>query len=49
MVENLDVFDFELGADEMARIDAVEQRPYYQVPDEKPTWIDVMAPFDEQK
>lgn len=34
MAENLDVFDFELDADEMARINALPQRPYYEVPEE---------------
>lgn len=49
MAENIDVFDFELDAEEMARIDAVKQHPYYQVPDEKPAWIDAMSSFDQQK
>lgn len=36
MAENLDIFDFELAADEMAKINALPQKPYYVVPDEQP-------------
>ena len=32
--ENLDVFDFELTEDEMARVNALPQRPYYVVPED---------------
>ena len=34
MRENLDVFDFELTEDEMARVNALPQRPYYVVPED---------------
>lgn len=36
MAQNLDIFDFELAEDEMARINELPQAPYYQVPDEQP-------------
>lgn len=39
MADNLDVFDFELTADEMAEIDAVPQQAYYDVPDQAPDWV----------
>ena len=39
MADNLDIFDFELTADEMARINSLPQKAYYHVPDEAPTWI----------
>ncbi len=39
MADNLDIFDFELTADEMARINALPQRPYYEVPEEPPAFV----------
>ena len=39
MAQNLDIFDFELTDAEMARINAIPQKPYYEVPDEAPAWI----------
>lgn len=38
MAQNLDVFDFELTADEMARINSLPQKPYYHVSDEAPAF-----------
>lgn len=48
MRENLDVFDFELTPDEMAAIDAIPQKPYYEVPEEAPAFISQMPDFDQQ-
>lgn len=48
MRQNLDVFDFELIDDEMRRIAAIPQKPYYDVPDEAPAFIADMPPFDQQ-
>lgn len=48
MRQNLDVFDFELTDDEMQRIAAIPQKPYYDVPDEAPAFIAGMPPFDQQ-
>jgi 2,5-diketo-D-gluconate reductase A len=48
MRDNLSVFDFELTADEMARIDAIPQQPYYVVPDEPPAFVLEHADFDQQ-
>ena len=39
MASNLDIFDFELTDDEMAQINAIPQRAYYNVPEEAPAWI----------
>lgn len=36
MADNIDIFDFVLTADEMARINELPQKPYYNVPDEQP-------------
>lgn len=44
MQENLDIFDFELTSDEMARIDALPQHPYYTIPDNPPEFF--MAKYD---
>lgn len=39
MAENIDIFDFELTDDEMARINALPQAPYYTVPEEPPAFV----------
>ena len=39
MRENLEIFDFELTAEEMARVNVLPQRPYYDVPDEPPAFV----------
>ena len=39
MRENLGVFDFELSDDEMARVNALPQRPYYVVPEDAPDFV----------
>ncbi|MCH4053344.1 MAG: aldo/keto reductase [Atopobiaceae bacterium] len=48
MRQNIDVFDFELTADEVAEIDAIPQQPYYVVPDEPPAFVLQEADFDQQ-
>lgn len=48
MRQNLDIFDFELSAEEMAALDAIPQEPYYQVPDDAPAFINEMPDFDQQ-
>ena len=39
MRDNLDIFDFELTADEMNVINELPQSPYYQVPEEPPAFV----------
>lgn len=36
MADNLNIFDFELDQDEMAKINSLPQKAYYTVPDEQP-------------
>lgn len=48
MASNVDVFGFELTDEEMARIDALEQHPYYQVPDEAPAFVLVHNDYGQQ-
>lgn len=46
--QNFDVFDFELDADEMAAINALEQRPYHKVLDECPAWMAEPQDYSKQ-
>lgn len=39
MASNLDIFDFELTDEDMASINAIPQKPYYQVSDQAPAWV----------
>lgn len=39
MAQNLDIFDFALSEEEMARINALPQQAYYQVPEEAPDFM----------
>lgn len=39
ILDNIDVFGFELSADEMARINALPQKAYYDVPEEPPAFV----------
>ena len=48
MRENLDVFDFELSDDEMARVNALPQRPYYVVPEDAPDFVLVHNDYSRQ-
>ena len=48
MAENLDIYDFELSADEMARIAELPQRPYYAVPEEPPVFVLTANDYSKQ-
>ncbi len=48
MRQNIDIFDFELADNEMARINALPQRPYYEVPEEPPAFVLVENDYTEQ-
>lgn len=48
MADNLNIFDFELSADEMARINALPQRPYYEVPEEPPAFVLTVNDYSKQ-
>lgn len=48
MADNLAIFDFELTADEMARINALPQHPYYQVPEEPPAFVLATNDYSKQ-
>lgn len=39
MADNIDIFDFQLTDDEMARINALPQHAYYTVPEEAPAFV----------
>lgn len=46
MADNLDIFDFELTADEMARVNALPQHAYFHVSDEAPEWAMAQVDID---
>ncbi len=48
MRENLEIFDFELTVDEMSRINALPQRPYYDVPEEPPAFVLAQNDYSQQ-
>ena len=48
MADNLDIFDFTLTEDEMAAVNALPQRPYYQVPDEPPAFVTTVMDYSRQ-
>lgn len=48
MADNLDIFDFELTDDEMARIGALPQRPYYEAPEEPPAFVLAVNDYSKQ-
>ena len=48
MADNLDIFDFELSDDEMARIGTLPQRPYYEVPEEPPAFVLAVNDYSKQ-
>lgn len=48
MADNIDVFDFELTANEMAEINALPQRAYYNVPEEPPAFVLVQNDYSQQ-
>ncbi len=49
MAENIDVFDFELTDEEMARINQLPQNPYYVVPEEAPDFVLTVNDYDSQE
>lgn len=49
MRDNLNVFDFSLTDEEMAQINAIPQKPYYNVPDKTPAWMNQVFDFDQQQ
>ena len=48
MADNLDIFDFELSEAEMARIGALPQRPYYEVPEKPPAFVLTVNDYSKQ-
>lgn len=48
MADNLDIFDFTLTGEEVAAINALPQRPYYQVPDEPPAFVTTVMDYSRQ-
>ena len=48
MADNIDIFDFELTEDEMARINTLPQHPYYQVPEEPPAFVLATNDYSKQ-
>lgn len=48
ILDNIDVFDFELSDDEMARINALPQKAYYDVPEEAPDFVLMQNNYSKQ-
>lgn len=48
VLDNIDVFDFELSDDEMARINALPQKAYYDVPEKAPDFVLVQNDYSKQ-
>ena len=48
MAENIDIFDFELTADEMARVNSLPQHSYYTVPEEAPAFVLAQGDYRNQ-
>lgn len=48
ILDNIDVFDFELSDDEMARINALPQKAYYDVPEKAPDFVLVQNDYSKQ-
>jgi len=48
VADNLDIFDFTLTGEEVAAINALPQRPYYQVPDEPPAFVTTVMDYSRQ-
>lgn len=48
ILDNIDVFDFELSDDEMTRINALPQKAYYDVPEEAPDFVLVQNDYSMQ-
>ena len=48
ILDNIDVFDFELSEDEMARINRLPQKAYYDLPEEAPDFVLVQNDYSKQ-
>ena len=48
ILDNIDVFDFELPDDEMTRINALPQKAYYDVPEKAPDFVLVQNDYSKQ-
>lgn len=48
ILDNIDVFDFELSDDEMARINVLPQKAYYDVPEKAPDFVLVQNDYSKQ-
>ena len=48
MADNIDIFDFALTEEEMARINALPQKPYYSIPDEPPAFVTTPMDYSQQ-
>lgn len=48
VLDNIDVFDFELSDDEMAHINALPQKAYYDVPEKAPDFVLVQNDYSKQ-
>ena len=48
MADNIDIFDFALTEEEMARINALPQKPYHAIPDELPAFVTTPMDYSKQ-
>ena len=48
MADNFDIFDFALAEEEMARINALPQKPYHAIPDELPAFVTTPMDYSKQ-
>ena len=48
MADNIDIFDFALAEEEMARINALPQKPYHAIPDELPAFVTTPMDYSKQ-
>ena len=48
MADNIDIFDFALTEEEMARINALPQKPYHAIPDEPPAYVTTPMDYSKQ-
>jgi len=48
MADNIDIFDIALTEEEMARINALPQKPYHAIPDEPPAYVTTPMDYSAQ-
>lgn len=48
LADNIDIFDFALTEEEMARINALPQKPYHAIPDEPPAFVTTPMDYSKQ-